>query len=247
MYDDINRNNVQSFKKDIGSKAATTFNRKLSSLKQFNEYLVGIGVCSEIVVYKQDYIPIQQLGNPTNISEKTVLKFLDRVNKKDCLHKSRNIALINLMAYTGIRREECCNLKLSNINLKENLIILRGKRNKERKIVLTKLVVEVIENYLIDRAKSKYADSEYLFLSDRGSKLTKESINGIFDFYCTPSIKVRCHDLRHNFISTMLERNKLSIVEIQDQVGHSSLTVTQKYLHPRLDSIKKKIRDFTFG
>ena len=68
-----------------------------------------------IFVYKQDFIKIQEQGNPTNISEKTVLEFLQNVNNKYCLYKSRNIAIIYLMANTGIRREECCNMMMSYI------------------------------------------------------------------------------------------------------------------------------------
>ena len=249
LYSLITRNNIQYYKALIlkSNLASTTFNRKLSSLKQYNEYLLSEGLINETFIYRQDFVRIQDQGNPTNISEKSVLEFLQNVNTKHAIYKSRNIAIIYLMANTGIRREECCNMMSSHINLHEGEMTFKGKRNKERTVALNNKAVKVIENYLIDRSKSKYAESKYLFLSERGNKLTKESINGIFDYYCTDSCKVSPHMCRHNYLSTMLERGLLSIVEAQNQAGHSSIQVTTKYLHSRLDSIKQKIRDFSIG
>jgi len=199
-----------------------------------------------IFVYKQDFIKIQEQGNPTNISEKTVLEFLQNVNNKYCLYKSRNIAIIYLMANTGIRREECCNMMMSYI-IDDKRLVFKGKGNKERKVVLNKKAQEVINLYLIDRAKNKYADSEYLFLSERGNKLRKESINAIFDFYSTDECKVKPHSLRHNWCSTMIEKGILTPKEVQNQAGHSSYMVTDRYTHARMESIEEKLYDYSIG
>lgn len=245
-FDELNRSNIQKYKNFITGKAATTFNRKMSSLKQFNEFLVLKGVLDEVIVFGQDFIRIQEQLNPTNISEKTVLKFLDRVYKKECLHKTRNIALIYLMTNTGIRREECCNIKLLDIN-GNKLIIRKGKWNKQRTIILFKKVIEIMNDYLIDRAKHKYADSPYLFVSEKGDKLRKESINGIFDYYCTPTLKVTPHSLRHNFCSTMIEKGVYTPKEVQNQAGHKSILTTDRYTHARIESMEKKVKDFSIG
>ena len=161
------------------------------------------------------------------------------------MFKSRNIAIIYLLANTGMRRSECCNLLLNNIN--GNKLIVRGKWNVERTVILNKKSIEVIDNYLIDRINSKFANSPYLFLSERGEKLTKESINRIFDFYCTPTIKVKPHSLRHNWCSTMIERGILTPKEVQNQAGHKSILTTDLYTHARMDSIENKIKDFSIG
>ena len=246
LYSLITRNNVQYYKAHISNLASTSFNRKLSSIKQYNEYLLSENLIDEVLVYKQDFIRIQDSGNPTNISEKTVLEFLQNVNNKYCLFRTRNIAIIYLMANTGIRREECCNMMLSHI-IDNKRLIFKGKGNKERKVALTKRAQEVINLYLIDRAKSKYADSEYLFLSERGNKLRKESINAIFDFYSTNECKVKPHDLRHNFCSTMIEKGILTPKEVQNQAGHSSILTTDRYVHARMESIEEKIREYSIG
>jgi len=246
LYTTITRNNVQYYKSQISNLASTSFNRKLSSLKQYNEYLLSEGLINEVYIYKQDFIRIQDQSNPTNISEKTVLEFLNNVNNKPATFKSRNIAIIYLMANTGIRREECCDMMISNI-VDNKRMIFKGKGNKERKVALNKKAQEVINAYLIDRAKSKYANSEYLFLSERGNKLIKESINGIFNYYCTDNCKVKCHDLRHNWCSTMIEKGILSPTEVQNQAGHSSYLITNRYVHARMESIEEKIYNYSIG
>lgn len=244
-FDLISRFNIQQYKQKISNLAATTINRKLSALKQFNEYLLSTNLIDQIHIYKQDYTKIQEQLNPTNISEKTVLKFLDRVNKKETMYKSRNIAIIYLMANTGIRREECCDMMLSNIN--GNKMSFCGKGHKFRTVVLNKRTLEVIDAYLNDRIKHKYSDSPYLFISDKGEKLRKESINRIFDFYCTPTIKVTPHSLRHNWCSTMIEKGILTLKEVQNQAGHSSILTTDRYVHARLESIEQKINSYSIG
>lgn len=245
QYDEITRTNIQNYKQQISKLAPTTFNRKLSSLKQYNEYLLSQNLIDNVYLYKQDWIRIQDQGNPTNVSEKTVLKFLDRVTKKQTMFHSRNIAIIYLMANTGIRREECCELKLSYIN--GNKLDVKGKGNKFRTVILTKKAQEVINDYLIDRAKHKYADSEYLFLSERGEKLRKETINTIFNFYCTPKCKVKPHDLRHNWCSTMIEKGIYTPKQVQNQAGHKSILTTDIYTHARMENMEQKIKDFSIG
>jgi site-specific recombinase XerD len=249
----LSRENIQQYKQILKQNFSTeSYNRKLSSLKQLNEYLhlPEINILPEVYIIKTDFIKQQYKGNPTHVSEKEVLQFLERVKNKPSTHQSRNIAIIYLMANTAIRREECANLKLSNIinGSKSKLLKFIGKGNKERTVVLNNTAIKVIDNYLIDRAKSKYVNSEYLFLSERGDKLTKTSINGIFDFYCTPiKFKITPHALRHNWCSTMLEKGIYDIIEVKDQAGHSSLTTTEIYTHARLDSMEEKANRYSIG
>lgn len=232
--------------------SSVTYNRKLSSLKQFNEFLISKGIIEDtkenIIVLGQDFIRIQDRGNPTTIKESTVERFLSNVRKINAVHKERNIAIIYLMANTGIRREEVCNMKLKNIDIGNNEMTFRGKGNKERTVVLNGTAIKVLKNYLAVRKDYRYhKESPYLFLSERASKLVKESINIIFNFYCDNKTKVRPHDLRHNYLSTVLEKGILSIVEAQNQAGHSSLLTTQRYTHPRLESMKRKMSGFSIG
>jgi len=247
QYPTLSRENIIKFKNSLSSSSASTINRKLTSLKQYNEYLLSTKQIDGIYILKEDFIKVQNKGNPTDVTTKQVEKFLERVLTKDADYKSRNIAIIYLIANTGIRRSECCNLLLKNIDLDNNEMIVIGKGNKERTVLLTDKVVELIKNYLVDRNKSKYKDSPYLFVSERGNKLCPETINDIFDYYSTPKNKIRPHQLRHNYASTIVENNILTLTELQNQLGHSSISTTGIYTHARKDTIKKKINKLCIG
>jgi integrase/recombinase XerD len=181
MFDTINRENILKYKDKISSLATSTINCKLSSLKSFNEYLLLKGLIEFLAIIKSDFIKQQGKGNPTDVTEKQVTKFLNRVNTKDNIYKSRNVAIIYLIANTGIRREEITNLKLKNLDLENGELILLGKGNKERTVLLNDKAIDVIKDWLKDRVNFKHAaKSEYIFVSERSEKLHKDSINGIF-------------------------------------------------------------------
>jgi integrase/recombinase XerD len=246
QYSTLSRDNILKYKNSL-SGSASTINRKLTSLKQYNEYLLSTKQIDGIYILKEDFIKQQSKGNPTDVTTKQVEKFLERVLTKDVDYKSRNIAIIFLIANTGIRRSECCNLLLKNIDLENNEMIVIGKGNKERTVLLTDKVVELIKNYLVDRNKSRYKDSPYLFVSERGNKLCPETINDIFDYYSTPKNKIRPHQLRHNYASIVVENNILTLPELQNQLGHSNINTTGLYTHARKDTIKKKINKLCIG
>jgi len=112
---------------------------------------------------------------------------------------------------------------------------------KQRNVLLTDKVIEVIKDYLIDRENMKYADSPYLFISERGWKLHKDTINDIFDFYCTPKCRVTPHQLRHHMATSAIEQGVLTLPELQNQLGHSSLSTVGIYAQARKSNIRKKI------
>ena len=142
IFDTINRENVLMYKKKISNLATTTINCKLSSLKSFNEYLFLQNIVKEIFIIKADFIKVQNKNsNPINVTEEHVSKFLNTVSTKYNIYKSRNIAIIYLIANTGIRREEVTNIKLKDLYLENReLLISKGKGNKQRSILL-KLII----------------------------------------------------------------------------------------------------------
>jgi len=248
MYDDINRENIKLYKLYLSKFSVSSINRKLSSLKSFNEYLLMLGLVESLIIIKQDFIKKQGKNNPTDITEKQVSIFLNEVvNNIDIMYKSRNIAIIYLIANTGIRREEVTNLKLKNLDIENKSLIVIGKGNKEREIYLNETAIIVLNNYLKDRNGFRFSDSPYIFVSERSEKIHKCSINGIFKKYNTEGCKVKVHDLRHNYASTVVEQEIMPLSELQNQLGHASLTITGCYVHPRKDKVKNNIDKLKIG
>lgn len=247
-HNDFNRKNVVSFRQSLNVLSPVSINRKMSSLKKYNDYLLEIGKIKDTIVCQSDYISIQKMGNPTNVDEETVLKFLSNVAKKKSVYRIRNIAIIYLLANSGIRRFEVCDIKLKDIDTTKGLLsITNGKGNKYRRIPISGMSILAVENWLKVRSKYKHADSEYLFISERGEKLNKEAINYIFDMYSEPECKVHPHMLRHNFCTTALETNKFSMVEVMEMAGHSRIETTRLYTHARMPKMQEKMKDFAIG
>ena len=146
------------------------------------------------------------------------------------LIKTRNLVIIQLLIYTGLRVGELANLKISDIG--EELQII-GKGGKRRVVNLYKEDMELIDLYLFMRRNIK---GEYLLVSfaknSRGKRLSTQSIEKIIrDGGEKAGInkKVFPHLLRHTFATNLL-KGKANIYHIQQLLGHSSLATTQTYL-----------------
>jgi len=246
LHDEISRDSIIKYKEEISSLSSSSINRKLSSLKSFNEFLFMLGLIDSVKIIKRDFVKIQSKGNPTDVTESQVSEFLDKVNSKYSLHRVRNIAIVFLIANTGIRREEITNLKLRNLDLVNGELKLIGKGDKERTVLLNDVAIKVINDYLKIREKHKFASSQYIFLTERSEKLNKDTVNYIFNSYCDGD-KIRPHSMRHNWATSTQEQGILTLPELQDQLGHSSISTSGKYCHARKENIKKKINNLRIG
>lgn len=241
-------NYIRKMKSD--NLSAVTINRKLSSLRKYNEYMNYTYDTDYNLIYGSDYVSIQSKGNPTKVNNTEIESFVSFVLNTDSSMKERNVAMIMLMCNTGLRREEICNLLINNIAKRKNGWVLKinGKGNKLREVVIPDIVEESITKWIDKRNKSKYADSPHLFISQRGGQLRPESINSIFDYYSSISgVKVHPHALRHNYGSTMMEEGILSLVELKNQMGHSNVETTMIYTHARQDVIMRKAKALSIG
>jgi len=247
LHDEISRDSIIRYKEEISGLSSSSINRKLSSLKSFNEFLFMLGLIDSIKIIKRDFIKVQSKGNPTDVTESQVSEFLDKVNNKYSLHRVRNIAIVFLIANTGIRREEITNLKLRNLDLVNRKLKLIGKCDKERTVYLNDIAIKVIKDYLKIREKHKFTSSQYIFLTERSKKLNKDTVNYIFNSYGIDEDKIRPHSCRHSYASSMIENEVFTLPELQNQLGHSSISTTGIYCHAREDNIKKKINNYQIG
>lgn len=235
QFNELNRDNILAYKSylELENINAKSINRNLSSLKQYSEF---IGV--KDMIKSQDYITIQKsFSSPTNITKEDFKKFIKKIKQNESY---RNYAIVVLIINTGIRISEALLIKLKDLNLnKSEIIVSRGKGNKQRNVAINNIAISVIKEYLNNhRIKSKYADCEYLFISNKGGKLTTRSIEQVFNKY---SDKITPHSLRHLFATNALEKGILDIRQLQEQLGHSHLDTVLIYTHPSRDTMKKKL------
>lgn len=238
-----------------------TINVKIASLKAYNEYLVSIEVQKNIVINKNHYIKIQKVKkSPTKVTKKMVDKFTLRVeksgikfngnvaNKDFCTMAKRNYTIVVLLANTGLRCQEMLDLKEADISIKSlELLVRKGKRNKQRPIYLNETLASVLKEYL-EYKRENNIPSEYLFISKSGKKLLQTSIDRIFNQYSeripgTNEHEITPHKLRHYFATSTLNNgdNSLTLMELKDILGHESINTTMIYLDNDENTMRAKM------
>lgn len=132
-------------------RTAETINRKISAIKMYNDFLIEIGIQTENVIKPKDYIKLQpKLMAPYSPTEKEVLKL--KLTAKD---NKRDLAIITTFAHGGIRVSELIRLELTDLNFESKSIVINGKGNKVRMIVMADVVYDTLQDYLEERKQER--------------------------------------------------------------------------------------------
>ena len=205
-------------------------NRKLGSLKSFTGYLFEHDYLDEdLRVFLQG--PKGQQKIPHFISVDEALSLLRQLKAEyegcqDLKVKEpfyRDYVLILLMYGGGLRVSEACELKTKNIQFDNNMIRVRGKGNKERLVALSPIVMNALKPLASKRA---------LYIWGGESLSTRKAYDrvkywGVRSGITTP---LHPHALRHSFATHLLSSGA-NLRSLQELLGHSSLTATQKCTH----------------
>lgn len=212
-----------------------SINSKLSALICFNELMEP----DNIVVSKKDLIKIQaEIVCPTSITKKEIEEFRQIVLQTDGCAARRNFAIVTILAYAGLRISECINIRKSDICLESaQLRIASGKGEKARIVIIGSKIVSSIREY----QKTDHVVSEWLFHNSRGEKLNQTTINRVFKLCCPEGYHITPHTLRHFYAINAVSSGIFTIPEIANQMGHSSIKTTMRYMNPNLEEIRQKV------
>ena len=154
----------------------------------------------------------------------------------------RNRTIIEMLYVTGMRRSELIGLRNTDIDLKEGLVKVTGKRNKQRIIPLIKPFIPRLEEYIkIRDEKITARNNEWFFITDKGNKLYDKYVYNTVTNYLsmvTTIEKKSPHVLRHTFATHMLNRGA-DLNSIKELLGHANLSATQIYTHNTFEKLKK--------
>lgn len=166
-----------SYMRNIKGYNPKTVNHHPSSLRSYNDWLIESGQQTETVVLKNDFMKIQlQYASPSTVTKKDVEALRQSLLESG---SKRDYAIVTLFAYSGIRRSECANLKLDQVDLTAREIRVIGKGDKQRLVYINDKIVYAMREYL----KERNSDSPYFFVSRQSEKLTPSRINQIFNKY----------------------------------------------------------------
>lgn len=147
----------------------------------------------------------------------------------------------------GLRTSELCDLKIGEVDLKEQTVtIVRGKGGRSRIAPIGQYAAHYVELYLSRARKYMLAgrrdDPGNLFLSGRGNPFDRSSINKTVmrsvGRTLADSKRVSAYTFRHS-VATHLLANGLDVVHIAELLGHRSLRTTQRYLTIEIADLKR--------
>ncbi len=228
--ENIKEGDVKKYQIYLSTKMKYSKNTMYLALKAIGAYFKFRGRDD---IAKSIKAPRRPRQMPKYLTEEEVRKLLDAA--KD---RPRDYAILSLLAYSGLRVSELCNLKIEDVDLSERVVYVHsGKGDKDRIVVISEKAAEAIENYIFSREDSL----EFLFSSQKSEKITRVQVFRIVKKYAVKAgIKknVTPHVLRHTLATTMLRRG-VDIRYIQQFLGHSSVATTQIYTHVDDNALKK--------
>lgn len=223
---------------DEKKNKSTTVSRKISSLRGFYKYLINNKVI--------DSNPFSLVSLPKK--ERHLPRFfyyneleeMFQVPKLNTALGQRDRLLLEMLYATGVRVSELVNIKVSDINGEEIKVL--GKGNKERIVEFGDYAESILELYLKEGYKHlNIKKNEYLFLNNRGGKLTTRGVRYILDNIINKTTidkKISPHMLRHTFATHLLNEG-CDLLTVQELLGHESLTATSIYTHITNDRLKE--------
>lgn len=225
----------------FGKVKKITVARKLSALKSFFRFLVR-----ERMIQRNPATTIRSPKLPETIPRTLTVDEADRFFARNSEMQARDVAIFELLYSSGLRVSELTNLQFHDLDLKNGWVRVLGKGRKERFVPVGTKARNAIQRYLPLRAvletrNSGYAGRGAVFLNHRGQPLSSRSVRRILKFFLESAQLAKDaspHTFRHSFATHMLEGGA-DLRSIQEMLGHSSLSTTQRYTKIDLGRLMK--------
>ena len=211
--------------------------RKISTLRSFYKYLVREQVIPSNPA-KSVSTPKIEKTLPTTLTVDEAFRLMESPQtisekfSKGSMEKGlRDRAILELLYSSGLRVSELVGLNSNQLDLDLGIVKVMGKGRKERIVPVGAKAIEALVAYLKEREIVE--GDEPVFVNSLGGRLTARSVGRLMKGYSRRSgifRKVSPHSLRHTFATHLLDAGA-DIREIQEMLGHSSLSTTQRYTH----------------
>lgn len=249
-FEKVDNLDVRTFLSNLHQRdlAKTSIIRKISSLRSFYDFLL-----KNSMVKTNPFADIQ-LKKPKGylphfFYEEQMQQLFDSVESEQDPMRFRDILLLELLYATGMRVSEITNLTLDRIDLKQKMILVIGKGNKQRYVPFGEKAKNALTDYLPFRielmAKFKQQHN-YLLINHYGQQITPAGISYLLEKIIKQSAltnNIHPHMLRHTF-ATHLLNNGADLRTVQELLGHSSLSTTQIYTHVTTDNLIDNYKKF---
>lgn len=222
----------------------STIARKLSCFKSFERFLNNRGITLSLELKR----PRIAKKLPEYLSIDEISFLLDKVPDEalETRYPMRTRTILELLYATGIRCSELVNIRLRDIDMTNKTIRIHGKGKKERIVLFGTKAHERVQSYLLHERPYVKNSDEPLFTNYRAERITSRSIQRIFVTLkkLLPTKRALTpHKIRHSFATHLLSQ-EVGLRDIQELLGHCTITSTERYTHVSLDDLARSCEKY---
>jgi integrase/recombinase XerC len=223
---------------DQQGEKSSSLARKLACLRSFFRFLVREG---QLPKNPAEHLRSPKLPKPLPrvLTKDDAAALMEFPTGRSPL-SLRDRALLETMYSTGARVSEVVGIDLQDLNEGDGIVCLRGKGRKERIVPIGDLALQAIREYRKSLQPSAISHqlSAPVFLNHRGGRITTRSVARMVARYSSRLVggAVSPHALRHSYATHLLDEGA-DLRSIQEMLGHTSLSTTQKYTHVAMDQL----------
>jgi integrase/recombinase XerC len=227
------------------SNQASTMKKKVSAVRSFFKFLLKRQIIEQNPAsgLRSPKVP---KGLPRFLTVDQAFRVMEAPPKEDKRAKplrARDVALLETLYGTGVRVGELASMNIGDCDFTDASVRVLGKGGKERVVPLGQSALDALEVYLRERqgmlAKAKAGDRDALWLARGGRRLSVRQVQNIVRRHGTLGAgrgDLHPHAMRHTCATHLLDAGA-DLRSIQELLGHSSLSTTQRYTHVSVDRL----------
>lgn len=231
----------RSFQQTVEKAAPATINQRLTAMQRFFEWAEAQKLVRANPARTIKGIPAAG-RQPKALTQKELRRLLRAVHASGDL---RDIAIVEVLAGTGIRVSELLALELEDILLQPRsgiLIVRKGKHDRQRTVPLTVSVRAALQAYLSTHPERERAKAK-LWWGERGPLRDRKAVTRILTKYAQDAhiATFGPHTLRHTFATLYLAANPQDMRGLAALLGHASLDTVMVYTEPSIEDLAERI------
>lgn len=248
---DVNAISLKQLRSCIGQlsrekKAAASINRFIAAVRNFFAYCMRFGYIKSNVSLELKTVK-QPVRVPRFMSALEAEELCVAPEKNELLWEARDRALFEILYSSGCRVAEIAGIQLADISANLDSALVTGKGGKDRRVFFSKEACKALGYYLVER-KARILNLgldmrkgvKTLFINQHGGNITERGIRFIVSRYSSvegTNRHVSPHVFRHTFATTMIGEGA-DIRTVQEMLGHSSISTTQRYTHVTSEGLR---------
>ncbi len=222
-------------------QARSTIARKAAAARAFTSWARKRGIIEQDPALRL-LSPSVPKTLPSILSPDQAAHAITSIVDHDPVIQARNIAIMELLYATGIRVSELCGLDITDVDHRRNVVRVLGKGNKERVVPFGIPAAGAVDDWITVRSQIA-ADQLALFVGVRGARIDPRAVRTLVNraTFIATGQQLSPHALRHSAATHVLEGGADMRV-VQELLGHSSMSTTQRYTHVSVDRLRNTFR-----